>query len=208
MKYYLSSLRVGNEAAKLKQMTENGNKKVAYIPNAVDYIADLEKRRQSDAANMAELESLGFHADLLDLQEYFNKSMELEQKLSHYDVIWVRGGNTFVLAQAMKLSGFDEILKKYHREGTDKVYGGYSAGIIILGHTLEGIHLVDDPEPKPYGNQHPTVWDGLHIVDYAFAPHYKSDHKESAAIDRVVEYFIEHKILFKAMRDGEVIILE
>mgnify|MGYP001954148814 CR=1 FL=1 len=79
---------------------------------------------------------------------------------------------------------------------------------MILGPTLEGVHLVDDPEPKPYGTQHPTVWEGLHIVDYAFAPHYKSDHKESAAIDRVVEYYIDHKILFKAMRDGEVIIIE
>ena len=106
MKYYLSSLRIGNEAAKLQRMTESGNKKVAYIPNALDY-AGIDKRKPSDALNMAELESLGFHVDLLDLQEYFNKSMELEQKLTHYDVIWVRGGNTFVLAQAMKLSGFD-----------------------------------------------------------------------------------------------------
>jgi len=45
-------------------------------------------------------------------------------------------------------------------------------------------------------------------VDYALVPHYKSDHKESNDIDRTITYMIDNKIPFKALRDGEVIIIE
>ncbi|MFD2613168.1 Type 1 glutamine amidotransferase-like domain-containing protein [Paenibacillus gansuensis] len=208
MKYYLSSFKIGNEEVALKRLTENGNKKVAFINNALDFATDLERRKQSDAIDVSDLERLGFHIEILDLREYFYKSIELEKKLEGYDVIWTRGGNTFVLAQAMKLSGFDEIIKQYHRIGKQIVYGGYSAGICILGPTLKGLQLVDDPKQKPYGEQHSTIWDGLNILDYSIAPHYRSDHPESEDIEKVVDYLIENKILFKTLKDGEVIVIE
>jgi dipeptidase E len=208
MKYYLSSFKIGNEELDLKRITDNGNKKVAFINNALDFATDLVRRKQSDAMDASDLERLGFHVDILDLKKYFNNPKELETTLEDYDVIWTRGGNTFVLAQAMKLSGFDEIIKKYHKVGKNVVYGGYSAGICVLGPTLRGIHLVDDPTQKPYGDQHQTVWEGLNILDYVIAPHYKSNHAESEDIDKVVEYLIENKILFKVLKDGEAIIIE
>ncbi|MFD2611591.1 Type 1 glutamine amidotransferase-like domain-containing protein [Paenibacillus gansuensis] len=208
MKYYLSSFKIGNEELALKRLTENGNKKVAFINNALDFATDSERRKQSDAIDVSDLERLGFHVEILDLREYFYKSTELEEKLEDYDVIWTRGGNTFVLAQAMKLSGFDEIIKQYHRKGKKIVYGGYSAGICILGPTLRGLQLVDDPNQKPYGEQHSTIWDGLNILDYFIAPHYRSDHAESEDMEKVVDYLIENKILFKTLKDGEVIVIE
>jgi dipeptidase E len=208
MKYYLSSFKIGNEPIKLKQITEDGNKKVAFINNALDFSTDLERRNKSDAMDINELQRLGFDVDILDLKQYFNNPEKLELKLESYDVIWARGGNTFVLAQAMRLSGFDEILKKYHKDRKNIVYGGYSAGICMLGPTLKGIQLVDDPDQKPYGEQHQTIWEGLNILDYVIAPHYKSNHNESEDIDKVVQYFIDKKILFKTLRDGEVIILD
>ena len=73
-------------------------------------------------------------------------------------ILGVRGGNTFVLAQAMKLSGFGEIIKKYYKENKNVLYGGYSAGVCVLGTTLKGIHLTDDPQLKPYGEEYETVW--------------------------------------------------
>lgn len=208
MKFYLSSFKIGNEEKKLKELTENGNKKIAYINNALDFAADLERKNKSDAADIADLQRIGFTVDILDLKKYFNSHGGLKEKLDQYDVIWVRGGNTFVLAQAMRLSGFDEIIKQYYKQKRDILYGGYSAGCCILGPTLKGIHLADDPEQKPYGEEHQTIWEGLHILDYAIAPHYKSDHKESDDMDRAIEYMIENKILFKALKDGEVIVVE
>jgi dipeptidase E len=208
MKFYLSSYKVGNHENKLKQMTGYGNKKVAYINNALDFATDLDRRNKSDELDILDLESLGLYVEVLDLKQYFNKPNELEVTLEHFDVIWVRGGNTFVLAQAMKLSGFDEILKKYHRIKKNIVYGGYSAGVCILGPTLKGIHLADDPDQKPHGEQHPTIWKGLSILDYVIAPHYKSDHPESEDIDKAIEYMIANHVPYKPLRDGEVIIIE
>lgn len=208
MKFYLSSFKIGNGESKLQDMTDGGNKKVAFIHNASDFATDLERRNKSDETDISVLESLGFNVDILDLKQYFNNAKELEERLESYDVVWVRGGNTFVLAQAMKLSGFAEIIKSYHRNGKNIVYGGYSAGICILGPTLRGIHLVDDPNQKPYGEHYATIWEGLNILDYVIAPHYKSDHEESQDIDKAVEYMIDHKILFKVLKDGEVITIE
>lgn len=208
MKFYLSSYKIGNEEQKLIDITKNGNKKVAYINNALDFVTDLERKSKSDEMDTSDLRRIGFTVDILDLKQYFHNSEGLEERINEYDVIWVRGGNTFVLAQAMRLSGFDEIVKKYYRDNKNIVYGGYSAGICILGPTLKGINFADDPNQKPFGDEYQTIWDGLHILDYAIAPHYKSDHPESEDIDNYIEYMINNKIPFKALKDGEVIIIE
>jgi dipeptidase E len=208
MKFYLSSFKIGNEERKLSDMTRNGNKKVAFINNALDFATDLDRRNKSDQMDISDLEKLGFNVEVLDLKSYFSKANALKERLEKYDILWVRGGNTFVLAQAMRLSGLDNILKEYFKENKDIVYGGYSAGICILGPTLKGIHLVDDPNQTPYGEQYQTIWEGLSILDYAIAPHYKSDHKESNDIDKAVDFMIQNKIIFKALKDGEVIIIE
>ncbi len=112
MKFYLSSFKIGNEEQKLMEIAKNGKRKVAYVNNALDFATDLERKNKSDAMDVLALQRVGFAVDILDLKKYFHDSEGLEEKIDQYDVIWVRGGNTFVLAQAMRLSGFDEIVKK------------------------------------------------------------------------------------------------
>lgn len=67
--------------------------------------------------------------------------------------------------------------------------------------------MVDAENEKPYG-MHETIWEGLHLVPYTIIPHYRSDHEASAAVERVVEYYKEHQLPYKTLRDGEVIIAE
>ena len=111
-----------------------------------------------------------------------------------------------MLRRAMAQSGLDHFLAEYgNRDGL--VYAGYSAGVCVLAPTLRGIDLVDDPHEVPEGYQNEVIWDGLSLIDYCIAPHYKSDHPESERIDRAVEYYIDNKILFKALRDGEVMVV-
>jgi dipeptidase E len=208
MKFYLSSFKVGNEAQKLLKLTQNGNRRVVYISNAMDYISDLEARNRYNADDISELEMLGFKVQTLDLRHYFGKTKELEKAIKEYDVIWVSGGNAFVLAQAMRLSGLDVIIRKLYEEKDDVVYGGYSAATYILGPSLKGFHIVDDPNEKPYGEQYDTIWEGLGIINYTIAPHYCSEHFESDAVGRSVMYLIDNKILFIALRDGEAIVIE
>lgn len=205
MKFYLSSYKIGNEVEKLKSLIPD-NKKTAFISNALDYSNDIARRKEGEKSDIDQLREVGLDVELLDLRDYFGKKEDLEKKISEFGVIWVKGGNVFVLRQAMKLSGFDVILKGLISK-KNILYGGYSAGICVLSPTLRGMDLVDNPNENPYKELKETIWDGLNIVDYSISVHYKSDHSESESANKEVEYYIDNKILFKALRDGEVIII-
>lgn len=203
MKLYLSSFHLGNNPERLASLP-SANKKIAVIANSVDN-APTEMRKQLVESEFTDLSRLGLSVEELDLRDYFGKQDELSRKLSEYGAVWVRGGNTFILRRAYAYSGFDKLLKE---KITDKafVYAGYSAGICILSPSLKGLETVDDPNTCPHGYKPEVIWDGLGFINYSIAPHYRSDHPESAAVEKEVEYMIENKILFKALHDGEVLL--
>ena len=205
MKFYLSSYKLGNNVQKLRKIIPK-NKKTAYVPNALDYSDDLERRKASEAFDVNELSGVGLDVEVLDLRKYFGKKEKLRKKMNEFGVFWVRGGNTFVLRQAMRLSGFDDVIKSFVNK--DVLYGGYSAGVCVLAPSLKGLELVDDPLANAYGKNSKVIWEGLGLIDYAIAPHFKSNHPESALVDKEVAYFIKNKVLFKAIKDGEVIIIQ
>jgi dipeptidase E len=209
MKFYLSSYQIGDHSEKFSQMLECTNKRIGYIPNARDFsVPNVPKQADRTRNDIKNLEKLGAEVEVLDLRKFFDKQEELDKKLKTLAGVWVSGGNTFILRQAFFLSGFDKWLKKNIRE--DFVYGAYSAGCCILGPSLKGLQIVDDPSEKPYEKQTPEeiLWSGLNILDYYFLPHYDSNHHESADIDKEIAFAIENKMLFKAFRDGEVEVFE
>lgn len=204
MKLYLSSYRLGNNAEQLVQMVGE-NKKTAVITNALDFSTDLDKKNASISREMNDLKSLGFQVEIFDLKKYFGKTTKLEKDILPYGLFWVIGGNTFLLRKAMKFSGIDDWFVK-QKNNQELVYAGYSAGVCVLSPSLKGLETVDDPNVKAEMYNNIVIWEGLGIIDWAFAPHYKSDHPESEKITKEVEFYIDNKILFKALRDGEVII--
>lgn len=207
MKMYLSSYELGNETEKLKGMVPD-NKKLGYIFNALDFTgADPERKAKRVERNMTELNKLGFECFDLDLKEYFGKPNELHELVDTLGTIWVSGGNVFVLRQAFKLSGFDNILLDLNKRD-DFLYGGYSAGVCVLSPTLDGYHIVDDATDTPFEGLNEVLWDGLNILDYTFLPHFESDHPESEAIGKELEYCKEKGLPYKTARDGDVIIIE
>lgn len=204
---YLSSYRLGNNSEKLVELMGN-NKKIAVIPNALDFSTDIPRRNEGVQREIDDLDKLGLQAEEVDLRKYFNKPKELEQKLSEFGALWVRGGNTFVLRRAFKESGLDEWLKE-HKDDKELVYAGYSAGVCILSPTLKGLEIVDDPVITAEGYPKETLWDGLGLIDFAFAPHFESPgHPETEAVSREVEHYKKEGIKFKALHDGEVIVIE
>ncbi|MEO3871120.1 Type 1 glutamine amidotransferase-like domain-containing protein [Nonomuraea sp. B12E4] len=207
MRLYLSSFRIGNRPDELLRLLGEG-RRTALILNADDY-KDDEARRASLKRELDELEGVGLRPFEVDLREYFGRQEALAEVLSGVDLIYVRGGSAFVLRRAFQHSGADEVIKRLLAEDA-VVYAGYSAGPCMLGPTLRGIDgEIDDPRLVPAGYQETTLnWDGLGILPYVIAPHYKSDHVESAEIDRSVAYFIEHHIPFIALRDGQAIVIE
>jgi dipeptidase E len=204
MRLYLSSFRLGDAPDELVRLFGRG-KRIAIIANAVDLASDDERAMKVQAEHNL-LNELGFQTEEIDLRDYFSKEDELRETLNDFDGIWVRGGNVFLLRRAFKQSGFDGILKELLKKN-EVAYGGYSAGICILSPTLKGLELVDEPYDVAAGYAKGVIWDGLSIVPYSIAPHYKSDHPESAQVDKCVAYFEKHKIPFKPLTDGEVIVI-
>ncbi|MCL5976429.1 MAG: peptidase E [Candidatus Parvarchaeota archaeon] len=204
MKFYLSSSYwVGDSVVKIRKIAPK-NKKTGLILNALDHTSvDEEKVEQK----IKTLKLEGLQPEILDLKMYFGKQKELEKRLSKLGVVWVNGGNVFVLRQAMRLSGFDKIFNTLLKR-KDFLYGGYSAGICVLAKDMHGLEVMDDPTQRPYGKKYKVIWEGLGFLDYMILPHYKSEHPESKLATKAVQYFIDHKLLFKALKDGEVIIID
>lgn len=202
MNLYLSSFRIGERPDELKRLASHGT--IGLIPNALDH-AEPEVLADRTEEALHEIGGVGIDVELLDLMKYFGAKAELQAKLADLAGVWVRGGNTFVLRQAMRLSGFDESLLELALD--DFFYGGYSAGVCVLAPSLDGLQHVDDPTARPYSDGE-VIWQGLGLIDYLILPHYKSDHPESSEIDGEVDYCVEQGIPFRTLRDGEVIVLE
>lgn len=204
MKLYLSSFRLGNKPDELIRLL-NDKKRTAVINNAQDALS-VDDRATSIAQEMERLRTLDLEAVELDLRTYFGRSDELREKLNKFDLLWVRGGNCFVLRRAFLQSGADKIVPELIKNESI-VYGGYSAGIDMLVPSLRGAELVDDPNIVPEGYDAQITWDCLGILPYSIAPHYKSNHPESADIDKSIEYMVDNHIPFIALRDGEAIVM-
>ena len=207
MKYYLSSYKIGKEARMLKSLLGK-NILVGYIPNALDFSkADPERRKKHIVSDIEDLKKVGLEVELLDLKDYFGNQEKLKEKLNKLGGIWISGGNVFVLRQAMKLSGLDALLKELSKRD-DFLYGGYSAAGCVLSPNLHAYEIVDDPADLPYTGIKRVIWKGIGLIDYAFLPHYDSDHPESDDIYKEVEYCRKNGIPYKTLRDGDVIIIK
>jgi len=205
MRLYLSSFRIGNRPEELLKLLPTGRRRTALILNADDYktIAD---RDTSLGREIEELASVGLEPTEIDLRKYFGRAEELKQALVAFDLVYVRGGNTFILRRAFEQSGADQILKELI-ERDAVAYGGYSAGVCILAPDLHGLELVDDAAFVPDGYEQLLRWDGLDILSYHVLPHFNSDHPESSAMNDVLERWVADHLPFIALRDGEAIVV-
>jgi len=206
MRLYLSSYRIGDRAGALLALLGSG-KRAAIISNALDNVSpaarDLHRRETYDPH--AELGSLGIVGEDLDLRHYFGMPRRLAETLAGFDLLWVVGGNAFVLRRAMRQSGFDRLIVEM-LDRDDIVYGGFSAGAVVAGTTLVGIDLMDDPAETPSGYAPGVVWEGLGLVDHAIVPHFRSRHPDAEAAERAGKHFASRRVPYRALRDGEVIV--
>ena len=138
MKFYLSSFMFGSETEKLKTLLPPAGK-IGHINNANDVTEITTKKiPELQSQEIEQLNHLGFNAAPLNLRDYFNEEEKLKERLSNLDGVWVSGGNTFVLRQAMKLSGFDIVFDEL-KSRNNFLYAGYSAGICVLCDSLKYI---------------------------------------------------------------------
>lgn len=204
MRLYLSSHGFGNHLERLQQMVGD-NKKVLFIDNAKDDLSE-DERQAHVAEKRLEFEEAGFEFYELDLRKYFGKSELLSKIVAGAGLVWVSGGNTFLVRRALKYSGLDEILMNDLRKDLF-VYGGSSAGAIIMTKTLRGTEMGDDPYVAPEGYEQEIIWNGLGMIYPQLVPHYQSSWFGNEA-QAMIDYFEENGLKYKGLKDGEVYVVD
>lgn len=174
---------------------------MAVTGNALDNLPNFPRQKWMEEERTL-LSRSGLSCLALDLRDYYDGETEaLCSTLAALDMVWATGGNAFVLREAFRRSGLDALLLERLTEDS-LTYGGYSAGACVCGPTLRGIELVDDAKAV----RHP-VWDGLGLVDFSVAPHYGSEDARGEATERAVEYFRAHRMPYRALRDGQALLI-
>ena len=89
MRLYLSSSRLGNHPERLVALVPPRTR-VIIVLNALDNAP--QAREEWLASQTADLESLGFVVEELDLRNYFGRPERLASALQGRGLIWINGG--------------------------------------------------------------------------------------------------------------------
>lgn len=195
MRLYLSSHGLGNHVKELLDLCGAG-RRTAVLAHAADDRAAAE-REALVRQEVAGLSAAGFDPYELDLR----REGALD-RLGRADLLWVPGGNVFVLRTVLARTGADEAITRLLREDA-VVYGGYSAGACVLAPSLEGLEAIDDltvvDEP---------LMAGLGILDRPLVPHLMSpDQPDSTACDRLAAAYTRQGRRIWPLRDGDVLVV-
>lgn len=182
MKLFLSSQAISKDQAPyLVKLVGKPAKdiKLALIENA----ADVEHGpRPWLIRNREWIMSHGFDVELVDLNEFRGNPAELKEKLASTDVVWFGGGNTYYLRWLLRETGADQILPELLNRGL--VYGGGSAGAIVVGPTLRYFEIADDTNEAPE-----ILLDGLGLTETVVLPH--ADNQKYAPIMQDIRQKLE-----------------
>lgn len=116
------------------------------------------------AAERQQLAELGYPLTDITVAD-FDDATAFSAALDGIDVVYVAGGNTFVLLDALRRHGADQVLADKVRAGLP--YIGASAGSIVTGPSIEPISLMDDPTDAP----ELASRTGLGLIDTVIIPH-------------------------------------
>jgi dipeptidase E len=78
---------------------------------------------------------------------------------------------------------------------------------VIAYRSLSGLEITDDPVEVPAGYHADVVWDGLALLPFALAVHFKSDHSETESTNREIAFYEENGIPYRTLRDGEALVV-
>jgi len=204
MRLYLSSFGLGNRPERLVALVPP-RARVKVVVNALDNFPQardewLRRERQ-------DLERLGFLPEELDLRDCFGSPSRLARALDGVGLVWITGGNTFLLRRAMRQCGLDSLI--HPLLSSDRlVYAGFSAAACCAGPTLRGLECVDDPTVIADGYEGETIWDGLGLIKQAIAVHFQSRSAEGTAIGQTLADWRTRNVPFVALHDGEALVID
>lgn len=166
----------------------------------IAYIMDAKRPRLSVDPNHVLKERIsfkeaGFEVESIELGAL--NPEEVEEKFKDCDAIYVKGGNTFWLLNAMKKSGFDKVVRKLIDKGI--IYIGESAGSYVACPTIEMANWKNS-DKNFLGLKDLTA---LGLVPFLVTAHYK---KEFEPI--IQQEITKSKYTVKILTDYDLILVE
>jgi dipeptidase E len=137
---------------------------VAYMPLASLY---AERWRQM---NEEAFEGL---AQLVEINAELMTQREIENILRDATLVYIPGGNTFLLNHRLHASGVMSYLKKKIQNGLPLI--GFSAGTIVCGPNIL--------TSKDMNTVETTHFEGLHVTPFNFLAHYPKDAYGQSVLD-------------------------
>lgn len=219
MRLFLSSYRFGADPAPLLSLVGRPGR-VGVIAAAAD-AWPRTARTSAVVSDVMPLTRLGFTAEEVDLRDYVGDDGQpcaaaLRQRLDGFGLVWVRGGNTFVLRAQMARSGADRVIPELLASDS-LVYAGYSAGACVMTPTLHGLDSSDDPAEVVATCGVEPRWDGLGMVGFAIVPHYPPAElpgagnavplEDAAAVRRTVDALTLAGIEYRTLTDDQAIVV-
>lgn len=204
MRLFLSSYRFGAHQDRFLELVGGGRRAVV-IANACDSWP-ASARSSAVVSDVLPLRRLGFEVDEVDVREFAGATSALRERLKSTDVLWVRGGNTFVLRAQFARSGADAVITELLRDDA-VAYAGYSAGACLMAPSLYGLEI-EDPidEVLPTCGIDP-IWTGLGLVDHAIVPHWESPELGNSG-HKVVAELQRRGIPHWTLRDDQAVIVD
>ncbi len=148
-------LRYIIEASK-PYLEEKDEPLVAYMPLASLYAEKWYEMNQSAFRGLAQLKEI--NAELMTQKE-------IENVIRDAALVYITGGNTFLLNHRLHVSGVMPYLKKKIQNGLPIV--GFSAGMIVCGPNIL--------TSKDMNTVETNYFDGLHATPFNFVAHYPKD---------------------------------
>lgn len=140
-------------------------------------------------------EEMGYTTEEFDLNG--KTPAEVAEKLGQASAIYVCGGNTFVLLEHMRKSGFADQIAKRIEEGL--VYIGSSAGVVAATPDIMYAAALDDPSKADLKS-----FEGLNLLPYAVIPH--MDHVDyGGACKSLYDRMVEKGYRVQPLNDDQVI---
>lgn len=153
------------------------------------------------AAERARVSALGH-----EVREIIARDVEpdqLDATLGGLDALYVAGGSTFALLEALKTTGNDAVIVDHVRAGLP--YIGTSAGSIIAGPDIAPASLMDDPADGPLLRD----TRGLALIDTTVVPHADGllPPYPPELIDRILDtYGVDHRL--QPLRDDQALLVD
>jgi dipeptidase E len=205
VRLFLSSYRFGAHYDRLAALVGEPGR-VALIPNACDAWPDAWAAAVT--SDMVPLRRLGYAPETVDLRDFVGRATELEHTLAEFPLVWVRGGNTFVLRAQFARSGADLAITRLLAADA-LVYAGYSAGACLMTPDLHGLESMDDPaEVAPACGGIEPRWDGLGLVDRLIVPHIDSATDPDGDAGRLAARYRADDIPHWALTDDDVVVVD